>query len=132
MSLDGAIRDKLIPLLDFTISDSRQKLACEFAPKRGRGKNLIMLFLTGANPSPIALGKKTEAGVYSQEVECAVKHKTRERSRDICFQALEKLAKNRTTAGASLTTFGQPAYKGLDETDGGYVYSFKFLMRGNK
>lgn len=131
MSLDGAVKDKVVPILNFSISDGRQKLACEFSPKHSAGKNLIMLFLTSANPPPIALGKRTEMGVYSQEVECAVRHKTRERSRDICMQAVRKLAANRDTPGASLVSFSQPAYKGLDERNGGYVYSFKFLMRGN-
>jgi len=131
MSLDGAVLDKVLPLLDFSISDGRKKLSCEFQPKHSASKNLIMLFITGANPPPIALGKRTEAGVYSQEVECAVRHKKQDRCRDICRQAVQKLAANRDTPGASMISFSTPAFKGIDERNGGYVYSFKFLMRGN-
>lgn len=124
--------DTIRNILHNQIGDGRRRLNCVVEPNTQSAKDLIMLFYVPDVKTPIALGVKTSKGYYSRVVNCAVRHKVQEKAEDIAFQALELLGKNRRTPGTSLFFDDTPTYKGKDDRNGGYIYSFNFITRGNK
>jgi hypothetical protein len=119
-------------ILNFTISDGKQKLPCLYEASIAESKNCLMLFLTGNDNPPIAVGTKVRVSLHSREVEVASKHSTKSTAEDVCFRALELLGINRQLPYMSLfLRNSSPIYKGMDQ-DGSHVYSFKLLMRGKK
>ena len=119
-------------LLNNKIGDGRRRLQCEFNPDNQQAKNLIMLFYTGDDNTPLAHSQNTLEAVYSRKIECAVRHKTLATAEDICFQAFELLGRDRRQNAVSLYFEESPTYKGKDTVNGGYIYSFTFLTRGKK
>lgn len=117
--------------LNFTISDGRVKLPAYYEPTQADVKNCLMIFLTGADNPPIAIGRYARASLHSREVEIGSKHSDKSIAEDVSFKALELLGTKRQVSGISIFLNQSPIYKGMDY-DGSHVYSFKLKMRGNK
>ena len=125
--------DEVKDLLNFQISDGRSKIPCIINKDDQSQKNVIMLFYTGNDNSPIALSQNAALGYYSMEIECACRHKTYETARDIAFQALEILGRDRRQQNLSLYFHEtSPTYSGKDERNGAHIWAFQFSMRGQK
>jgi len=127
----SAIND-IQSLLNNQIGDGRYRLQCEVEPTTQNRKDLIMLFYTGDDNAPLAHSQNKKDGYYSIQIECAVRHKQKDKARDIAFQAFELLGSVRRQNSVSLFFTESPTYKGIDTTNAGHIYSFVFLSRGKK
>ena len=124
--------DTIQNILSGQIGDGKRRLKCVVEPDRQDGKDLIMLFYTNDDNPPLAHSQNISKAVYSRQIECAVRHKRKSKSEEICFQAFELLGKDRQQTNVSLFFTETPTFKGIDKTNGGYIYSFQFLTRGIK
>ena len=124
--------DDIKDILHNTISDGRYRLKAYSIINRSTAKDAIMLFYTGEDNSPLAHSQNISKAVYSRQVEVAVRHKQKDKAQDIAFQAFELLGANRRQNEVSLFFEDSPSFKGIDDVNGGYLYSFILLTRGKK
>jgi hypothetical protein len=125
--------DTVKDLLNNRFSDGRVKLPSKANPKKDYPLKGILLFYSNddIDNSIIALGKKTQIGLYSQGVQIAILHTDYNKSRDIAFQVLEYLNANMPT-GIVLRPQSSPTYAGIQDQRGQHIFIIEYLMKGDK
>lgn len=125
---------KIKTILDYTVSDGKFKLACEIEPPMNTNINMIGLYyLDITDNKVIALGRRTQVGLYSQEIQVVIRHNDKSKARDVSYSALQLLGINRDSAGTFIKFIDTqaPTYGGIDDK-GGHIYSFIINMKGEK
>ncbi len=125
--------DTIKDLLNNQFSDGRIKLPARANPTKDYPLKGILLFYTNddIDNSIIALGQKTQIGLYSQGVQIAILHTDYNKSRDIAFQVLEYINVN-NPVGIVMTPEGSPTYSGINSERGQHIYIINYLMKGDK
>lgn len=97
-------------------------------PQRG-----ILLFYVNnsTESSVIALGRKTQIGLYSQAIQVAVVYDDYDKARDISFQILEFINSNMPT-GITMIPDTMPYYAGVNGSRGQHIYVIDYIMKGDK
>lgn len=127
------IIDTVRNLLHNTFSDGRVRLQAYANPTKDYPLKGILLFYTNdtVDNSIIALGRKTQIGLYSQGLQIAILHTDYSKARDIAYKVLEYLNVNMPT-GIVLRPEGSPTYAGLQNGRGQHIYVIDYLMKGDK
>ena len=125
--------DRIKDAINNRFSDGRKKLSAEINPVKDYPLQGILLFYNNdvIESSIIALGRKTQIGLYSQGLQVAVLHPEYAKARDIAFQILEYLNVNHPV-GIVLDPQGTPTYAGIQEQRGNHIYVIEYLMKGDK
>jgi len=127
------IIDTLASLLNNRFSDGRLKLPATANPTKDYPLKGILLYYSNddLDNTIIALGRKTQIGLYSQGLQIAILHTDYTKSRDIAFQVMEYLNVNMPT-GITLRPQSSPTYAGLQSQRGQHIYTLEYLMKGDK
>ena len=130
MSSLNTIKD----LINNRFSDGRNKMPASINPNMDEFPvNGITLYYQDdpLDNSIIALGSKTQIGLYSQGVQIAVWHDQYDKARDVAFQVLEYINANLPT-GIVMIPLGSPTYAGINQARGQHVYTIIYDMKGDK
>ena len=125
--------DTITALLNNQFSDGRNKLPAKANPTKDYPLRGILLYYSNdiIDNTVVALGQKTQIGLYSQGVQIAILHTDYNKSRDIAFQVMEYLNVNSPT-GIVMIPQESPTYAGINDERGQYVYVINYLMKGDK
>jgi hypothetical protein len=125
--------DTIGSLLNNRFSDGRVQLPAVVNPTKDYPLKGILLFYSNddVENTIIALGRKTQIGLYSQGVEIDILHTSYAKARDIAFKVLEYLNVNMPT-GIVMRPEGSPTYAGLNDERGQHIYKINYIMKGDK
>lgn len=125
--------DTIKDLLNNQFSDGRLKLPAKVNPTKDYPLKGILLYYTNddIDNSIIALGQKTQIGLYSQGVQVAILHTDYAKSRSIAFKVMEYLSVNMPT-GIVMIPQGSPTYAGINDSRGQHIYVIEYIMKGDQ
>ena len=125
--------DTITALLNNRFSDGRVKMKATSNPGKDYPLKGILLFYTNEDTGNtiMALGKKTQIGLYSQGVQIAILHTDYNKCRDVAFQIMEYLNVNSPT-GIVMRPQNSPTYAGIQNGRGQHIYTIDYIMKGDK
>lgn len=121
--------DDLKTLLNFKISDGRNKIPVYINESRKSPINIIVLFYNNDNDYV----SETKAAYYSNGIQIVCRHNDYNKARSMSYDIVEYIRANRKTiSGAYWMPELPPYFTGVDELTGGYTWSAEIKMKGGE
>jgi hypothetical protein len=125
--------DELKTTLDNKVNMGKYKAPCFVEDENVRENDGIFLFYTGNNDT-YKIGRFSQQGYFTQEVQIAVRHIDYDTARSTAFKAIKYLSltenRNDYTNGLHFIPGAPPRYLGTDERTGAYWWGFEINVKG--
>ena len=130
MGADIMLIDTFKNMLNNRFSDGRDKLRAYVNTDSFIPQKCIVLFYMD-EVDIIALGRKTQIGLYNQRVQVAVYHTLHDKAREIAYSVLEYVSTQRVT-GLTLSVSTPPTYRGINPVQAQHTFTIEYNMKGDK